>query len=591
MQPAFFSELTDSEREQFEALSAEHRNSLAAIHVANVEAKDETHALEVVRNALANRRDPPGAETARTEETEPIQSAGTMSDEEHAQYLQERDLDREANAADVARRAQGWINEPRDQQQQRVKASTTEERERIREGDVEAGPPQADLDQLRRDLDDADNVPELLEADARLRWAETHNGAICPPERIPTEANLWDSIGKIEEATARAAKLLTALFPCDKGSWQWGKIILSKPTDHEQCLAAVNYLTLEHHPLLDVHSVWCKVGRDRRPAHPLTPLVEHWQAEPKPAAPFRPVSRASLPIFRRESQERRLLDVRQPTIALPSKQMLFDLPELTPPDSVSWLVDLYDRGGGSAMRQGRGAPWHMHLFIGALCNLHKDNRDGEFHRLTFSTDEVVKWLHPDGWNQRGRDWHRLPEALFRLNKELGFVAIPGLGYVQVVGATVIPRTLDDPRVEFIVRIPKTAAEGARIDWPTLCRYRQQSAAMYRAYLAAVDFMHISARHGQPITQEIGQPLRNRAGRPRRRTGGRIVRSDTEREPNPATRYVRGLTEGELVEMVGLKGTDKNHRRSTRKAFQQLDTDGVIDLKQDGQLWRIFGPST
>ena len=201
---------------------------------------------------------------------------------------------------------------------------------------------------------------------------------------------------------------------------------------------------------------------------------------------------------------------------------------------------------------------------------------------------MTNWLHPKGWPNRARDWEQLPAALFRMNTELGFVAIEGLGYVQIIGATTIPKTPNDPYVEFIVRIPRSAAHGARIDWPTLCRYGQDSAPLYRAYLSAVEFMHQSAHLGQPITQLIGKPLLGTDGKPLRGKGGRVRRSTTEQIVNPSTRYVRGLTEGELTEMIGLNPGKRYYRQRARQAFKQLDNDGVIDLEQDGKVWRIFG---
>ena len=240
------------------------------------------------------------------------------------------------------------------------------------------------------------------------------------------------------------------------------------------------------------------------------------------------------------------------------------------------------------MRQGRGAPWDMRLFVGAMLHTPIAKRDGQWHSLKLDTAEVIDWLHPNGWPNRARDWEQLPTALFRMNKELSFVAIEGLGYVQIIGATIIPKTPEDPHVEFIVRLPQTTAHGARIDWPTLCKYGKHSAVLYRAYLSAVEFMHLSAHNGQPITQKIGKPLLSKDGKPSRRKGGQLQRSKTEAIPNPSSRYVRGLTEGELVQMIGMNPANKNHRRTTRAVFEQLNNDGVIDLEQDGKVWRIFG---
>ena len=241
------------------------------------------------------------------------------------------------------------------------------------------------------------------------------------------------------------------------------------------------------------------------------------------------------------------------------------------------------------MRQGRGAPWDMRLFVGAMLHTPIAKRDGQWHSLKLGTAEVIDWLHPNGWPNRARDWEQLPTALFRMNKELSFVAIEGLGYVQIIGATIIPKTPEDPHVEFIVRLPQTTAHGARIDWPTLCKYGEAlRRPLPRLFIRGR--IHAPERtHGQPITQKIGKPLLSKDGKPSRRKGGQLQRSKTEAIPNPSSRYVRGLTEGELVQMIGMNPENKNHRRMTRAVFEQLNNDGVIDLEQDGKVWRIFGP--
>ena len=308
--------------------------------------------------------------------------------------------------------------------------------------------------------------------------------------------------------------------------------------------------------------------------HPAAALIRAWWSKPKPVEPYRPRPRAVLANFKATDQDRDrfLLQARQPVPVPEGGQLLLDLPELTPRSSSSWLLDLFDRAGGQSMRQGRGAPWDMRLFIGALLHLPIAQRDGQWHRLNLPTEEVVEWLHPDGWINRTRDWQRLPDALFRMNRELGFVEIEGLGYVQIVGATIIPKTPSDPVVEFTVRIPKTAAYGARLDWQRLCRYGQVSAALYRAYLSAADFMHLSAEQGKAIEQALKD-------------------KDGKLQPNPSARYVRGLTKGELTEMIGLDTSKRNNPSRAVEAFERLAEDGVIELVGDGSLFRIFGRSS
>ncbi len=306
--------------------------------------------------------------------------------------------------------------------------------------------------------------------------------------------------------------------------------------------------------------------------HPAAAPIRTWWSKPKPVEPYRPRPRAVLANWNTDGdKDRFLLQARQPMPMPEGVQLMLDLPELTPKGSASWLLDLFDRAGGKTMRQGRGAPWDMRLFVGAILHLPIAKRDGQWHTLSLPTNEVIRWLHPDGWHNQTRDWQHLPDALFRMNKELGFVAIQGLGYVQVVGATVIPKEPSDPFVEFTIRIPKTAAYGARLDWQRLCQYGQVSAVLYRAYLAAVDFMHLSAEQGKAVEQAVKG-------------------KDGKLRPNPSTRYVRGLTKGELTEMIGLDLNRRNNPGRAIDAFERLADDGVIELVREHNLWRIFGPA-
>ena len=124
----------------------------------------------------------------------------------------------------------------------------------------------------------------------------------------------------------------------------------------------------------------------------------------------------------------------------------------------------------------------------------------------------------------------------------------------------------------------------------MCRYGQESATLYRAYLSAIAYLDRSASKGHGITAQIGAPVLNNDGRPRRRKGGEIVRSAGKLVPNPAARYVGALTSADMVSMIGLDPESKERRRDTRRAFKRLGADGVIDFQEEGRdSFRIFQP--
>lgn len=388
-------------------------------------------------------------------------------------------------------------------------------------------------ERLFRGADTPDEVIERLEA---FLWDREHQGQPQPEERA-----------------------------------DFSKLRALVPTDNNQGPPATAADQL--YRFMVEHLEWMQASEPIE-AHPAAALIRDWWSAPKPVEPYRPNPRAVLANFKATDpdRDRFLLSARRPVPVPEGGQLVLDLPELTPKGCASWLLDLFDRAGGQSMRQGRGAPWDMRLFVGAMLHLPIAQRDGQWHRLNLPVEEISRWLHPDGWINRARDWQRLPDALFRMNRELGFVEIEGLGYVQIVGATIIPKEPSDPVVEFTVRIPKTAAYGARLDWQRLCQYGQVSAALYRAYLSAADFMHLSAEQGKAIEQAVKD-------------------KDGKLQPNPSARYVRGLTKGELTEMIGLDASKRNNPSRAVEAFERLAEDGVIEFVRDGSLFRIFGRSS
>ena len=312
---------------------------------------------------------------------------------------------------------------------------------------------------------------------------------------------------------------------------------------------------------------------------------------PRAVEPFRPTRRASLPrLHCVESNKARQLPDFPESADAPPRQL--DLPGFQPPVTAcpSWLLWLYDQAGGESMAQGRGAPWPLRLFVGALLHLPIADRNFYWHTLRFPADEVIGWLHPDGWLNRRRDWERFPAALDDMRARLGYVPVPGLGSVAMLVPSVIPRRLGDPLVEFTIRIPSEAAKGASIDWPVLCQYGKKSAALYRAYLSAVAFMDRSSHSSHAITAEIGAPVLDAKGNPKRRKGGALVRSRDVQIANPAAQYVKALGDKDLTRMIGFDPENRSQRQDTRKAFDRLHADGIIDLQREGGGYRIFKPA-
>lgn len=180
---------------------------------------------------------------------------------------------------------------------------------------------------------------------------------------------------------------------------------------------------------------------------------------------------------------------------------------------------VFPGSGSQARGEAAGAAgWDVRLFVGAMLHLPVAERDGNWHTLRFPVFDVlndgggvenpgvVSWLHPDGWTNRRRDWHRLPAALDAIRGRHSYLYVPGFGDVAMFVPSVIPREPTDPFVEFTIRIPRAAACGARIDWRLVCRYGAESYALYRAYLSASAHLDNSAHRGHPVTRERAAPV-------------------------------------------------------------------------------------
>ena len=140
--------------------------------------------------------------------------------------------------------------------------------------------------------------------------------------------------------------------------------------------------------------------------------------------------------------------------------------------------------------------------------------------LPMRQQEIVDWLHPNGWSNQRRDWERLPAAL----EALGSLRVTLGNYrVALVHALAVPRVWNPgAAVVLQVWIPAGAAAGARLDWDRLRRYGANSAGLYRAYLSVSAALDNSAHNGQPITLDIGVPLTRSDGKARSIVSGSTI---------------------------------------------------------------------
>ena len=264
------------------------------------------------------------------------------------------------------------------------------------------------------------------------------------------------------------------------------------------------------------------------------------------------------------------------------------------PSVPSWLLAVYDQAGGATEARGRGAPWLLRLFVGALLSVAPELRTGRPVSLQLTTGQLARWLLPGGWDRRPEAFDRLRAALRGLDGLRVPVGIPGTsgGLLRVVDALLVPAAYDRGRGPVVLRvsIPPAAARGARVDWDRLTRYGAESAPVYRAYLSTMAVLDYAGRAGRALTPTIPAPEVDARGRKRRRKGGIVMRSNTARIPNPAARFVGWLSDDDVRCMVGLVADHRQNRARARDAIERLAGDGVLTIERraDGMI-RLFAP--
>lgn len=248
----------------------------------------------------------------------------------------------------------------------------------------------------------------------------------------------------------------------------------------------------------------------------------------------------------------------------------------------SWLLSVYDQAGGITEARGRGAPWGLRLFVGALLSMPVEFRDGRSQLMRLTTGDLSRWLLPGGWDRRPAAFERLVRALRDLDRLRVPIEIAGTsgGLLKVVDCVLLPRAFDRGRGPVVLRvsIPGSSARGAHVDWDRLTRYGAKSAPVYRAYLSVCAVLDYTGRHGRPLSPVVPAPVLGDDGKPKRHKGGRIVRSPVVTVPNPAARFVGWLGHNDVRRMVGLKADHHENRKRAMEAVAEVADGGVCSVQ-------------
>ena len=366
--------------------------------------------------------------------------------------------------------------------------------------------------------------------------------------------------------------------------------------------------------LAEIHALWSGMSADQKPKHPLAPILLAWYRREGPL--FQPAQRGALMEWHRaDTSDMRLLDPGDAPPLSDEVQMVLPLFDSAIQDdgAVSWLLALYELSGGN-LDKVKGLPPALVMAVGAIAHLHVRSRDSDFRRLYFPSlirhkenwrgdrpppwdpDNpplaIEEWLYPNGGMARpSRDWTRIRDGLQDMGKRLAYLPIPGLGDVAWLFPGVIPQSIDDQVVEIVIRIPESAANGTRFDWPLFLQYASRNARKARAYLSAVAIMGRSAHDGEFQTRQLPARVLDQHGNPVRKPGGRYSRDlALGLEDNPHARYVRALSDRALARMCGFRNPTKLQLKRARDTFAELEADGVLEFVRDDNGYRLFGPT-
>ena len=487
-----------------------------------------------------------------------------------------------------------------------------------------------DKEQLIEDANNAITETEILESQNALLRAK-HG---YPPGPAPTMAELGDGLAYSKSVFEKASEHLPLLTGTNGSRWivtekvqpqdkpeKDLKIIreieVSIPTvDMEITITAtdqkdeisVNEIVLNG-GLKWIHKQWKSVNKERRNkklssiTHPFAPIILAWIQRPKSTNPHIPKQKVNVPSLENMTQNEVsnlcLMDLPQ-NEQKPTQQLLpgFDGLNSRIP---SWILWLYNQAtGGRNLGRGKGAPWDLHIFVSAIMQLSISDRTGQWftckypHFIEHEDDwpdnrmSVERWLFKDGWDPKNkkRYWYKLPEALNSI-RNLGYVPI-GDYRVQIITPSVIPESMDARFIEFTIRIPRSASQGARVDFDRLREYRTTGHLTYKAYLTAMALINRSAKNGNGITAEIGKPILDKDGNELYKKN-KLIRSKTEFIENPLKQYVPNLSDKDLAISIGLDPDNRNDRYKARKTFEYINEKGDIDMRNDGTGIRIFSP--
>ena len=366
--------------------------------------------------------------------------------------------------------------------------------------------------------EDAQTNSEILEAEARISWANKHQGAECPANQKPALENLYEWLTWYPaDVLERVDQFRDSLCPePTQSTWErfdefcfsesgnismlpdslWNEHLISIACLFTQSIKTRTEMSLK----LFIFSAKCLdapwIKTKDRGNHPLFPLIESWQERPIEGNASLDRTDRIMPatlamVEPNDRRSGRLFTPALHTIQQDNSKQLalfpgFGLkrPRITP----ALPLVLYDLGGGSSMARGKGAPLSLRLWVESILavNLSDRNRNQPIV-LEVTLRDLLAKLYPGNRQPRPKEyWPRLNRAVEILDTTRIPWMDPETGkgglrrILNVSGIPRGPRALDDP-VRIIVDLPPGSGVGPVVS-PNLAWYGVESAPLYRGLL-------------------------------------------------------------------------------------------------------------
>ena len=350
---------------------------------------------------------------------------------------------------------------------------------------------------INSELENAIYPKSITAAVAQLAWHGKHKKR-CPDELIPAPEDIFrllttDSIYLTRVNRTESEKRLSKVL--GKGTWSWQV----QATANDSVIAAYGLLEAEKRirpfGLDEVHAKWLAIPPNKRPHHPLEPVLHVWQNPPVPALanlrnnPILPSRVAQVEGDHSRAGNLFTLAGYAASSSEDCQQVLpgFEIVDIEGP--VLHLA-LYDLAVGK-LPTSQAAPMPLRLWIEAILSVPLDDRL-EDHPVVMSVTlrEFLSWLYPGERQPRPSEyWPALNKAILALDSVDARIPwedpLTGRGGLRrVVSVGDIPRgpgKLDD-LITVIVHLPPGSGVGPVIDRQRLRFWGTRSAPAYRAML-------------------------------------------------------------------------------------------------------------